>query len=149
MGHEKSLTALIPALAGANIIYGMGLTDLAITFSFIQLVIDDMLVEKIKGLIGGDMKSKVVYDPERFSYLTRKGLPTPLWSPQGARKRMFPVDQFLPSVPDIVSVARQKLQDILNYHKPEPLPPAVQRKIREIIIEEEDRKAGRHRMVQL
>jgi trimethylamine--corrinoid protein Co-methyltransferase len=149
MGHEKSLTALIPALAGANVIFGMGLTDLGITFSYVQLIIDDMIVENIKGLIGGDIRSKVVYDPERFSYLTSKGFPSRLWSPQGVIKRMFPVDQFLPSTPDIVSEARQKLQDILNSHKPEPLPPAVQRKIREIIIEEEDRKARRHRMVQL
>jgi trimethylamine---corrinoid protein Co-methyltransferase len=149
MGHEKSLTALIPALAGANIIYGMGLTDLAVTFSFIQLVIDDMIVGKIKGLMNGDIKTKVVYDPERSSGLARKSLPSRLWSPQGVRKGTFTVDQLLPSVPDMVSEARQKLQDILNYHKPEPLPPAVQRKIREIIIEEEDRKAGRHRMVQL
>jgi trimethylamine--corrinoid protein Co-methyltransferase len=142
MGHEKSLTTLIPALAGANIIFGMGLTDLGVTFSFVQLVIDDMIVEKVKGLLGGDIKSKVVYDPERFT--------SRLCSPRGDRKRMFPVDQFLPSVPDIVSEARQKLQDIQNYHKPEPLPPAVQRKIREIIIEEEDRKAvGQRRMVQL
>lgn len=126
----------------------MGLTDLGITFSFVQLVIDDMIVGKIKGLIGGDMRSKAVYDPEWFCYLTR-GFPPRLCSPQGVRKRMFPVDQFLPSAPDIVSEARQKLQDVLNCHKPEPLPPAVERKIREIIIEAEDRKAGQHSMVQL
>jgi len=149
MGHEKSLTTLIPALAGANIIFGMGLTDLGVTFSFVQLVIDDMIIEKIKGLSGRDIMSKVVYNPERFSYLTRKDPPSRLWSPREGRKRMFPVDPFLPSVPDMVSEARQKLHDILNNHKPAPLPPAVQRKIREIIIEEEDRKARRHRMVQL
>lgn len=146
MGHEKSLTALIPALAGANAIYGMGLTDLAVTFSFTQLVIDDMIVGKIKGLIGGDKRR---YDPEWFSYLIKKDFQARLGTPQGGRKRMPPVEQFFPSVPDIVSEARQKIQNILNYHKPEPLSPAVQRKIREIIIEEEDRKAGRQRMVQL
>ena len=32
MGHEKTLTGLIPALAGANMIYGLGMLESGITF---------------------------------------------------------------------------------------------------------------------
>jgi trimethylamine--corrinoid protein Co-methyltransferase len=31
MGHEKTLTALLPALAGANVIYGLGNTETGVT----------------------------------------------------------------------------------------------------------------------
>ncbi|MBW2635160.1 MAG: hypothetical protein JRE14_13745, partial [Deltaproteobacteria bacterium] len=40
MGHEKTLTGLIPALAGANMIYGLGMLESGITFDFAQLVLD-------------------------------------------------------------------------------------------------------------
>ncbi|MBW2677288.1 MAG: trimethylamine methyltransferase family protein, partial [Deltaproteobacteria bacterium] len=37
-GHEKSISALLPALAGANLIYGAGMLEAGMTFSFGQLV---------------------------------------------------------------------------------------------------------------
>lgn len=40
-GHEKTITSLLPALAGANLIYGMGMLELGLTFDFGQMVIDD------------------------------------------------------------------------------------------------------------
>ena len=40
MGHEKTLTGLIPALAGANLIYGPGMLESGLTFDFAQLVLD-------------------------------------------------------------------------------------------------------------
>ncbi len=39
--HEKSITSLLPAMAGANSIYGSGMLELGQTFSMEQLVIDN------------------------------------------------------------------------------------------------------------
>ncbi|MBN2203761.1 MAG: trimethylamine methyltransferase family protein [Thermoleophilia bacterium] len=39
-GHEKTLTALLPALAGANVIFGLGMVESGLTFDFAQLVMD-------------------------------------------------------------------------------------------------------------
>lgn len=42
--HEKTITSLFPALAGANSIYGSGMLELGQTFSMEQLVIDNDIV---------------------------------------------------------------------------------------------------------
>ena len=39
--HEKTLNSILPALAGANTIYGSGMLELGQTFSLEQLVIDN------------------------------------------------------------------------------------------------------------
>lgn len=42
--HEKTITSLFPAMAGANSIYGSGMLELGQTFSMEQLVIDNDIV---------------------------------------------------------------------------------------------------------
>jgi trimethylamine--corrinoid protein Co-methyltransferase len=32
-GHEKTITGILPALAGANVIYGLGMLEMGITFN--------------------------------------------------------------------------------------------------------------------
>ncbi|MCP4451947.1 MAG: Trimethylamine methyltransferase MttB, partial [Planctomycetes bacterium] len=52
-GHEKTLTGLIPALAGANMIYGPGMLESGITFDFGQLVLDCEFARMIKHTVMG------------------------------------------------------------------------------------------------
>ena len=52
-GHEKTLTGLMPALAGANLIYGLGMIESGMTFDFAQLVMDDEFAGMIKMCVGG------------------------------------------------------------------------------------------------
>ena len=52
-GHEKTLTGLMPALAGANLIYGLGMIESGMTFDFGQLVMDDEFAGMIKQCVGG------------------------------------------------------------------------------------------------
>ena len=52
-GHEKTLTALLPALAGADIIYGLGMIESGMTFDFGQLVMDDEFARMIKFVVAG------------------------------------------------------------------------------------------------
>ena len=44
---------MLPALAGANVIYGLGMLELGITFDFAQLVIDDEIAMMIKHVVKG------------------------------------------------------------------------------------------------
>ena len=44
---------MLPALAGANVIYGLGMLELGITFDFAQLVIDNEIAEMIKHVVKG------------------------------------------------------------------------------------------------
>ena len=51
--HEKTLTSIFPALAGANSIYGSGMLELGQTFSMEQLVIDnDIIAMNFKAMEG-------------------------------------------------------------------------------------------------
>jgi len=52
-GHEKTLTGLLPALAGANLIYGLGMLESGMTFDFGQLVMDHEFARFIKQAVGG------------------------------------------------------------------------------------------------
>ena len=52
-GHEKTLTGLLTALAGANLIYGAGMLDTAMTFDYGQLVLDAEIAGLIKYTVAG------------------------------------------------------------------------------------------------
>ena len=52
-GHEKTLTALMAALAGTNLIYGLGMIESGVTFDYAQLVIDNEMARMIKHVVGG------------------------------------------------------------------------------------------------
>jgi len=44
---------LLPALAGANLIYGAGMLEAGMTFSFGQLVMDDEIAAMVKRIVNG------------------------------------------------------------------------------------------------
>ena len=51
--HEKSITSLLPALSGANSIYGSGMLELGQTWSHEQLVIDNDIIAMNMKILGG------------------------------------------------------------------------------------------------
>jgi trimethylamine---corrinoid protein Co-methyltransferase len=53
MGHEKTLTGLTVALAGANLIYGAGMLESGVTFDCGQLVLDNEFARMIKHVVEG------------------------------------------------------------------------------------------------
>lgn len=52
-GHETTLTALLPALAGANAIYGLGLQESGLLMDPGQLVFDNEIARMIRFVIEG------------------------------------------------------------------------------------------------
>ena len=146
MGHEKTLTGLIAALAGANLIYGPGMLESGITFDFAQLVLDNEFVRMIKHTVRGftvDDESlavdviksvgpsrdflaqehtlKHMRTHSRPEFIDRNGMET--WKASGAT--------------DSYQRALEKTRDILQNHKPEPLPEKVLTEMRSIITETE------------
>jgi trimethylamine--corrinoid protein Co-methyltransferase len=51
--HEKTITSLLPALAGANSIYGSGMLELGQTWSHEQVVIDNDIIAMNFKALGG------------------------------------------------------------------------------------------------
>jgi len=146
MGHEKTLTGIIPALAGANLIYGPGMLESGITFDFAQLVLDNEFVGMIKHVVRGfpvDDESLAVeviktvgpskdFLGERHTlehmqihsqpeFLDRNRMET--WQAAGA------VDSY--------AKAAEKARYLLQNHTPEPLPDKVVAEIQSIIRETE------------
>jgi len=52
-GHEKTLTSLLPALAGANLIYGLGMLESGVTIDYAQLVMDAEFARMVKYCVPG------------------------------------------------------------------------------------------------
>jgi trimethylamine--corrinoid protein Co-methyltransferase len=144
MGHEKTLTGLIPALAGANLIYGPGMLESGITFDYAQLVLDSefirMINHVIKGFavnreslavdvidsvgISGDFISQRhtlehMQQHSRPEFIDRTRMQK--WQAAGAR--------------DSYQRALEKTREILQNHQPDPLPEKVLVDIHSIITE--------------
>jgi len=142
--HEKTMSSLLVALAGANVIYGMGMLDGGMTWSHEQLVIDNDIVKMVKHVIKGidvndetmavdiikqaheirdflrqehtvkHMRSKP--QPKLFDRTTRG-----TWETRGSR--------------DLLGKARDEAHRIIETHQPEPLRDDVKKIIREIITD--------------
>ena len=144
MGHEKTLTGLIPALAGANLIYGPGMLESGITFDYSQLVLDCEFIRMIKHVIRGfvvdgeslavdviksaAMSGDFISHKHTLEHMQEHSQPEFMdrsrmekWKAAGAR--------------DSYQRALEKTRDILQNHRPEPLPEKVLADIRSIIAE--------------
>jgi trimethylamine--corrinoid protein Co-methyltransferase len=134
-------------LAGANLIYGLGMLESGITFDFAQLVLDSEFARMIKQTVNGfiiDDESlaveviksvgpskdflaqehtlKHMRDHSRPELIDRSGIE--MWRASGAT--------------DSYQRALEKTREILETHQPEPLPEKVQSEIHSIINETED-----------
>jgi len=146
MGHEKTLTGLMAALAGANLIYGPGMLESGITFDFGQLVMDNEFARMLKHTINGfavdtealavDIINEVgpakdflthehtlrhMRSQSQPGLIDRKGMEE--WKASGAK--------------DIYLRATEAARSILETHKPEPLPEDVAAQIKSIITDTE------------
>ncbi len=146
-GHEKTLTALLPALAGADLIYGLGMLQSGVTFSLTQLVMDNEIAYTVKEVVRGivlsdeNMATEVIKQagssgnfveiehtfkhmreqshPQLIDRRTREG-----WQSSGGK--------------DYAQRAYDKALSILKSHKPEPLPPEVLSGLSSIVKEAEE-----------
>jgi trimethylamine--corrinoid protein Co-methyltransferase len=147
MGHEKTLTGLIAALAGADLIYGPGMLESGITFDIAQLVLDNEFVKMIKHALSGfhinsetlavDVIQQVgpardfLAHPHTYKHMRGQSQPELI-----DRRRME--DWLAAGGHDIYTRAREKAKRILKEHHPQPPPEDVCSEIRSIIKETED-----------
>lgn len=141
------MTAMLPALTGSNVIYGMGMLEMGMTMSYEELLIDQEIVRMIRRILKGitvnkdtmalDVIQKVGpagnYLAERHTlkYMRQELSTTELinrrmrdhWENAGAK--------------DMAQTAREKAIEILENYKPVPLPEDVAKKIRNIVEEGE------------
>jgi trimethylamine--corrinoid protein Co-methyltransferase len=140
---------LLAALAGANMIYGLGMIDLGMTLDFGQLVVDNEIAKMVRKVLGGipvneetlavDVIRKVgtgghfLMEEHTLTYMRNVQSQSNLfdrntrqtWEAKGAK--------------DLATRATEEARYILENHKPEPLPAGTAQTLREMIEESEKR----------
>lgn len=142
---------MLPALAGANLIYGLGMLELGITFDYAQLVMDNDMVKMIRKAVEGivvndetlavDVIRQVGAAGEFITHEhTFKYMKTEQSQPKLIDRRMR--NGWLErGGKDFTERAYEEAINILENHKPDPLPAGVPEQIREI-VEEAEREYG-------
>jgi len=138
---------LLPALAGANLIYGLGMLELGITFDYAQLVMDNDMTKMIKKAVEGiavndatlavDVIRQVGAAGEFITHEhTFKHMKEVQSQPDLIDRRMR--DAWMErGGKDFTQRAYEKAVDILENHKPDPLPDGVPEQLRSIVDEAE------------
>lgn len=143
-GYEKAITSLLVALAGANYIHdAAGLLEFAMTACYEQYVIDDeingMVMRAVRGMefnedtLALDIIKKVGSTGTFFDQVhTVKHLRTEFFFPR-LSDRSSREEWLEKGGKDARERAREIAKDILQNHRPLPIPPEIDRKIRETI----------------
>ena len=149
-GHEKTITGLLPALAGANVIYGLGMLEMGITFDLAQLVMDheiaDMILHSLQGIPVNDETLSVDIIKEMGigkDYLAHESTFRYMRSQSQAKliDRRMREDWEAAGSPDIYTRAHDQVIEILETYEPPPLPDDVLTTIRSI-VEEAEKEMG-------
>jgi trimethylamine--corrinoid protein Co-methyltransferase len=146
-GHEKTITGLLPALAGANLIYGLGMIEMGMTIDYGQLVIDNEFARMIKHTVQGipvndetlavDVIREIgvgkdfLSHPSTYKHMKSQSQPKLI-------DRNMREDWEAAGSTDIYQRALEEAKYILENHKPDPLPDHVLAKIRSIVEEAEE-----------
>ena len=141
-GHEKTITSILPALAGANVIYGLGMLEMGITFDLAQLVLDHeiagMVLHSLQGVPVNDETLAVDVIKEMGigkDYLAHETTYQHMKSQSQAYllDRRMREDWETAGSKDMYQRAHEKMIDILETYKPPALPDDVLKTIRSIV----------------
>ena len=145
-GHEKTLTGLLTALAGANLIYGAGMLDTAMTFDYGQLVLDAEIAGLIKYTVAGvpvndeTLSLDVINDIGPFrDFLSHEDTlrHMRIQSQPMLIDRRVREEWSADGSTDIAERATARAREILATHVPTPLPKGAAEEMRAIIRDAE------------
>jgi trimethylamine--corrinoid protein Co-methyltransferase len=145
-GHEKTITSMLPALAGANVIYGLGMLEMGITFDLAQLVLDHeiagMVLHSLDGIVVNDETLSVDVIRELGigkDYMSHESTYKHMKSQSQAQiiDRRMREDWEAAGSTDAYKRAHERVIEILETYEPAPLPANVLNTIRSIVEEAE------------
>jgi trimethylamine--corrinoid protein Co-methyltransferase len=149
-GHEKTMTALLSALGGVNVIYGLGMLESGITFDLAQLVIDNEMAGMIERVIEGipvtddTLVTDIICKVAPFGDFIAHGntlehvrsLSTGKFINRQNRQDYEAIGK------DIYEQANDKVKDILENYEPPALGDAVLRELDALIEDAEQETKG-------
>jgi trimethylamine--corrinoid protein Co-methyltransferase len=146
-GHEKTLTGLLAALAGINVVYGLGMLESGVTIDFGQLVMDNEFAGMIKHVLKGipvndeNLAVDVIHavgplkdflgQKHTLKHMRSQSQPSLI-----DRRRRSKWEEL--GKTDIYERASAKAREILETHQPDPLPDSVLSTIRSIVEDAEE-----------
>lgn len=140
-------------MAGANIIYGLGMLELGMTIDYAQLVMDNEIARMIKRAVEGidvtdgdlavDVIKKVGTAGEFISQKHTLHNYKKVQSSAGLIDRRMRGSWLEDGAKDLTQRAYEKAIDILKNHKPDPLPAGAAETIRIIVKEAEAAYIGK------
>jgi trimethylamine--corrinoid protein Co-methyltransferase len=138
------------ALAGANLIYGAGMTESGVTFDYAQYVLDNDIARMIRHTVRGvpvNDETLAVDDihavgpfGDFMSLGSTLAHMRELSQPRLMDRRVRE-DWEAAGSADAYSAAKEEARRILDEHRPEPLPDGVVQQI-EVIVREAELRAG-------
>ena len=150
MGHEKTFTALVAALAGASDVYGAGMTESGVTFDPAMLVMDDEWIAMIRFFLGGirvDAETIAGADiaavgpfgdylslPSTYAHMREQSQPRLM-------DRRVREDWQAAGATDMYERARRRACEIIESHEREPLDEEVKQRMR-AVVQRVDRERG-------
>jgi trimethylamine--corrinoid protein Co-methyltransferase len=150
---EATLSIVIAALSGANLIHDVGFLESALLGSYDMLVLSDEVIGMAKRILAG-----VKVTPETLAVdLIEKVGPGGHYLTQEHTRTHFKAETWFPTLIDrqmrrtwqaaggqtMGQRVRAKVLDILERHEPMPLPDGVEARLEEMVLEAERRhRAG-------
>ncbi len=137
---------MLPALAGANVIYGLGMLEMGMTFDLAQLVLDHefagMIKHTLQGVPVNDQMLAVDVIKELGigkDYLSHDSTFQNMRSQSRADliDRRMREDWEAAGSTDIYKRAHDRMIEILETYEPPPLPEDVRASLRSIVVEAE------------
>jgi len=138
----------LAALAGANLIYGLGMLDMGMTLDWAQLVMDNEMAGMVKHVVRGipvtdeTLAVDVIHEIGPFGDFishdhTRRHMKAIQSQPKLIDRRRRDLWLQLGGT-DLAYRAREEAKYILKTHKPDPLPPGVASTHRSIVQSAEE-----------
>jgi trimethylamine--corrinoid protein Co-methyltransferase len=146
---EKTLTSLLPAMAGANMLYGLGMLESGITISHSQLLIDNEMAKFVRRSLQGipvnesteavDVINKVgprgQFMTQKHTRLHMRENLAPNLSNRRTRDNWVAEGSL-----DINQKAQIKSREIIADYKPEPLSDKIKGELEDLMRRAEAKK---------
>ncbi|NOQ40340.1 MAG: hypothetical protein GQ562_08485 [Anaerolineales bacterium] len=140
-GFEKVITAIPLLQEGASIIYGVGATDAGSTISYQQLIFDDEIIGGIRRMWGGITVHDTKEEVELIKALTPRGnFMSTDHTRNNYRRHWYPeiisrdtYDTWKEKGDAIDQICSRKAQEIVQTHKPQPLPAKIEGELERIM----------------
>lgn len=134
-------------MAGANIIYGLGMLEMGITIDYAKLVMDNEFAGMIKKAVSGIEVNEETLATEVIKqvgaggeFVSHEHTFRHFKTEQSLSKlidRRMPEDWLAKGGKDLTERANEVAKDLLENYTPEPLPTEIKNKLRNIVNEAE------------